>query len=65
MGAAVTGGVGVGIFKDFEVINNFIRIDDIQEPIEINNAKYNQLSPIFDDCYFSLVEVYEKLAALK
>jgi xylulokinase len=65
MGAAVAGGVGVGIFKDFEVINNFIRIDDIQVPIKINHAKYNQLSPIFDDCYFSLVDVYEKLAALR
>jgi xylulokinase len=65
MGAAVTGGVGVGIFKDFNVINNFIRIDDVQEPISINNAKYNQLEPIFDECYYSLLNVYEKLAALR
>lgn len=65
MGAAVTGGVGVGLFKDFDVINNFINIDDVQKPIESNNAKYGQLAPIFDECYYSLVNVYEKLAMLR
>lgn len=64
MGAAVTGGVGVGVFKDFEVINKFIEIDAVQDPIEENSKKYRQLAPIFDDCYNSLVGVYEKLAVL-
>lgn len=64
MGAAVTGGVGAGIFKDFEVVKKFIDIENIQEPIEENNIKYRQLVPIFDDCYDALLNVYEKLAAL-
>lgn len=65
MGAAVTGGVGVGVFKDFNVINRFINIEDVQTPIEENHKKYGELMPIFDDCYYSLVNVYEKLAKLK
>ncbi len=64
MGAAVTGGVGVGIFKDFEVIGKFLEIEDVRQPIEANKAKYRQLMPIFDECYYSLAGVYEKLAKL-
>jgi len=65
MGAAVTGGVGAGIFKDFNVIDRFIKIEDIQEPMEKNSKKYRQLMPIFEDSYSSLVNVYERLAELK
>lgn len=62
MGAAVTGGVGVGVFKDFEVINKFIKIDSVEKPIESNSSVYRELAPIFDECYHSLVNVYEKLS---
>jgi xylulokinase len=64
MGAAVTGGVGVGVFKDFEVINNFIRIEDIQNPIEKNNERYRKIIPLFDESYNSLLDVYEKFSNL-
>lgn len=64
MGAAVTGGVGAGIFKDFEVIGKFIQIDEVQEPIEANQTRYGRMAPVFDQCYNSLVDVYEKLAEL-
>ena len=64
MGAAITGGVGVGVFKDFDVISKFLDIESAQEPIESNSKKYKELMPIFDECYYSLVNVYEKLAKL-
>ncbi|WP_094551912.1 xylulokinase [Petroclostridium xylanilyticum] len=64
MGAAVTGGVGVGVFKDFEVINKFIKVESVQEPIESNSKKYKEIMPIFDECYHSLEKVYESLAKL-
>jgi len=62
MGAAVTGGVGVGLFKNFDVINDFIAIDDIAQPIEQNVRQYQKLMPIFDESYYSMVKVYEMLA---
>lgn len=65
MGAAVTGGVGVGVFKDFEVINRFIRVEDTQYPIEENHQTYKKMMPLFDECYNSLVNVYDRLAELK
>jgi xylulokinase len=64
MGAAIIGGVGVGIFKDFEVIDRFITIESEQEPIPENVEKYNTLKPIFDNCYNSLINVYDEMAML-
>lgn len=42
MGAAVTGGVGSGVFRDFDVIDKFINIEEIEEPIEKNSRKYRE-----------------------
>jgi len=65
MGAAVTGGVGAGVFKNFDVINKFIKIEDEQYPIDENSQKYEMMKQIFEDCYNSLINVYNKLAELK
>ncbi len=64
MGAAVIGGVGVGVFEGFEVIDRFIKIESVHEPIEANRQRYLKMMPIFDECYDALVGVYDKLAAL-
>jgi len=64
MGAAVTGGVGVGEFKNFDVIDKFVKIESVQRPDKQNISKYDQLKPIFDECYYSLVGVYDRLANL-
>jgi xylulokinase len=62
MGAAVTGGVGVGVFSDFSVINRFIEITDIQKPDESSKKTYEAIKPIFEECYNSLVKVYDMMA---
>lgn len=64
MGAAIIGGVGVGVFKDFDVIDRFITIESVQAPIAGNAEHYDKIKPIFEACYTSLVPVYEQLAAL-
>lgn len=63
MGAAITGGVGVGAFDNFDVIDKFLTIESVQHPIEENSKVYDSLKPIFDQCYEGLTGVYEKLAA--
>lgn len=62
MGAAVIGGVAVGLFEGFDVIERFIRVDDVVEPNPASRAVYRRLLPIFEKCYHSLVEVYDDLA---
>lgn len=63
MGAAVTGGVGVGVFSDFSVINKFIEITDVQRPDKDRKKTYEAMKPIFEESYNSLVKVYDMMAA--
>ena len=64
MGAAITGGVGVGIFKDFDAISRFIEVMDIRKPDIENRRIYDSLKPVFAMAYKRLEPVYEALAAL-
>ncbi len=64
MGAAVIGGIGVGVFEDFDVVGQFLKTESVQEPIEANRREYLKMMPVFDRCYDSLVDVYEELANL-
>ena len=64
MGAAIIGGVGVGVFKDFDVIDRFIKIESTQKPDQERQKVYQKIKPIFEKCYHALVDVYEDLAAL-
>jgi len=64
MGAAITGGVGVGLFDGFDVIDRFLTIESTHEPNEANREQYLKMMPIFEKCYHALVDVYEDLAAL-
>ncbi len=59
MGAAVIGGVGAGIFKDFNAIDRFVEIESVCEPNPEAVRTYAPIRELFDDCYFAL----EKLNA--
>ena len=61
MGAAVIGGVGAGIYKDFNAIDRFLEIEDVQEPNPAAVESYRQVRELFDDCYFALEKVYAKM----
>jgi len=62
MGAAVTGGVGVGLFKDFNVIDKFLSIDAVHTPDPAAAAAYGPVKELFDDCYYALEGIYKKMA---
>ncbi len=64
MGAAVLGGIGVGAFDDFDVISRFIEIESTHTPDAATVERYQKIKPIFDRCYFALVDIYEDLAKL-
>jgi xylulokinase len=64
MGAAIIGGVGAGVFKDFNVIDRFIKIESELMPNESNRQQYLKMMPIFDECYYALENIYEKLAKI-
>lgn len=61
MGAAVNGGVGAGIFKDFHAIDRFIDINSVHEPDLASSQAYLPVRELFDECYFALREVFRKM----
>ncbi len=61
MGAAVIGGVGAGIYKDFSAIEHFIRIDKVQIPDRDSVEKYKRIKDIFDKYYLALEDVFERI----
>lgn len=65
MGAAVLAGIGSGLFKDFGVIDRFIKITDTVHPNPNNSNKYKAIMPLFDEAYFALCDVYKGLSNLK
>lgn len=61
MGAAITGGVGVGLFDSFDVIERFNTIENVHMPIAENNEQYQKLLALFDECYERMEPLFEKL----
>ena len=65
LGAAIAGGVGLGIFKDFTVAERLIKIVEVHHPRPELQAKYEKLYGIFKDAYKALVPIYERIAGLR
>ncbi len=64
LGAAVAGGVGVGLYKSFDVIDQLVEIVDRQKPEPANADRYRQLYPVWRSAYTALRPVYAGLKAL-
>jgi xylulokinase len=62
MGAAVVGGVGAGIFKDFDVIDRFLHTEEIVQPNPVNQKTYRKVKPLFEQAYNSLVDLFDAMA---
>ena len=62
MGAAVTGGVGVGLFDSFDAIERFISVDAVHEPDPAAVAAYRTVKEMFELCYRSMLPVYTEMA---
>jgi xylulokinase len=62
MGAALTGGVGVGLYPDFSMIETMNPVTEIIEPDPGAREAYEQIFPIFEAAYQALVPVYDMMA---
>lgn len=63
MGAAVCAGVGIGLYRDFSVMEKLNRTKSVVEPNPENRAVYQEMYEIFNASYDGLLDVYGKLAA--
>jgi len=64
LGAAITGGVGVGIFKSFDAAEEIVKMVEIQEPNKSLKGKYGRVYQVFKQSYEALLPIYTELACL-
>jgi len=62
MGAAVIGGVGVGLFSDFTAIEQFIEVKSEHLPMENSEKIYEPIKKNFDMCYEALKTTFADMA---
>jgi xylulokinase len=62
MGAALAGGIGVGLYRDFSMIETMNRTVEVLEPEPVAQAAYAKLYPIFEAAYHALLPIYDRLA---
>ena len=62
IGAAILGGIGVGLFKDFSVTERFIHTVGVVHPDERNRKRYQEWMQVFDRAYWALEDLYAEMA---
>ena len=61
LGAAVCGGVGVGIYPDFSAANEFLSVEKEFEPNLRHTQLYREKLELYRKCYPALKEIFAKL----
>lgn len=64
MGAALVGGVGVGLYTDFSMIDTMNAIAETIQPDPATVTRYNAVMPVFNQLYEALVPAYRQIADL-
>jgi xylulokinase len=64
MGAAIAGGVGVGLFPDFSIAEHLTSIANKTEVDPEAQAVYDRLYRVFEIAYQALVPIYDEIADL-
>jgi xylulokinase len=64
LGAAIAGGVGVGIYPDYSVSQTLAPIAHVDHPDPAKQARYAALYALFQQSYAALEPIFEQLAAL-
>ncbi|OQA47585.1 MAG: Xylulose kinase [Chloroflexi bacterium ADurb.Bin325] len=63
-GAAITAGVGVGLYDGFEVARRFVHTDQTEQPDPAHHAAYDTVYALFQDAYRALEPLFPRLNAL-
>lgn len=64
LGAAIAGGVGAGLFRDFGVARSIVKVAETYHPEPAVRDVYDQQYDVFQGAYRALVPVYDRLQAL-
>ena len=61
VGAAVLGGIALGIYPDESAVQKFMKVVSVTKPIPENHEEYRKLMPMFEEIYQAMVPLYEKM----
>jgi xylulokinase len=64
LGAAIAGGVGVGLYPDFGVADRLIPAAEAEQPNPSDAQRYAALYPLFQQTYAALEPIFRQLATL-
>jgi xylulokinase len=64
LGAVVAGGVGVGLFADFSVVDRLVCLREAEQPEPARHQHYAALLDLFRQTYEALNPIFAKLAGL-
>ncbi|MFN8379845.1 MAG: FGGY-family carbohydrate kinase [Anaerolineae bacterium] len=64
MGAALAGGIGVGVYESFDLIERMNPVAEVIEPNPKQVGEYAKFFPLFESAYQALLPVFDELAAL-
>jgi xylulokinase len=62
LGAAIAGGVGVGLYPDFGVAHRFVQVTEAEHPDAATQARYARIYPLFQETYSALEPIFGRLA---
>ena len=62
LGAAIAGGIGIGLFKDFSIAEKLTPVVDTVLPNPDVKPRYDQMYKIFNQSYDALVPVWDALS---
>ena len=62
MGAALAGGIGVGLYPDFSMSETMNAITETRQPDPAEQAAYARVYPVFEAAYHALLPVYDMIA---
>jgi xylulokinase len=63
-GAAILGGVGIGMYEDLNITDKILKITSETTPVTENTEYYDKLLPIYDLAYKSNIEVNKQLSKM-
>lgn len=62
LGAAIAAGVGVGLFSDFSVAHDLVRVEKAEQPDPARSRRYIPLYKRFQQTYTALSPIFERIA---
>jgi xylulokinase len=62
LGAAIAGGVGVGLYPDYSIAHRFVQVEPAEQPDPATREHYAALYDLFQEAYTRLEPLFSALA---